>query len=669
LKPQNTPCIITNENSNMHVNKNILLMQWVKRIFIFLMVVFFIFRCITAILFIPPQFSLGQLLGSFLLGLVYDTKWIAIACLPILLLGYIKPFHAYHNNIARWWWIVYITLISFFYIFMFGGDFGHFAYVGTRLNASGLNFFEDPDEMVGMLFQTYPMPLIITALVIAILCMIWLYNKWYKKIITKYSNHKNFPLRFGWMVLLMSFFVYGKPWYKPLQRSDAMKVFTNKFNAYLALNPMQNFFTTLSFRKPMKNVAGLDKHATFMASYFNKMPPYNNIERSEVYNPLKTDTPKNIVVVLCESLSMYKTSMSGNVLNPTPYMDSLAKQSIFFNRCFTPHFGTARGLFALTTGIPDVQLSKFSSRNEEVVNGKPCLLNALEGYNQYYFLGGSASFNNFKGIINNINNVNIIERGAFNVPDVTTWGISDKQLFIAAHKKFEQSAKPFAAIIQTSQNHRPFAVSKDDAACTFNNYEKKVLQQNGFTEQAEYNAMKLFDFSVEHFITLARTAPYFKNTLFVFIGDHGVPGNATATYPSAWTQEKLGEEHVPLLFYAPWLQAQQRNEVVSQIDVLPTALSICGQSYTNKTMGRNLLSPLKKGNYAFIIYHDEGDYGIVTDSTYYIKSTDFAKEHMVSTLNNKPINKEGSKQAMQQLSAVADSYLSIARWCLVNVKD
>jgi hypothetical protein len=42
---------------------------------------------------------------------------------------------------------------------------------------------------------------------------------------------------------------------------------------------------------------------------------------------------------------------------------------------------------------------------------------------------------------------------------------------------------------------------------------------------------------------------------------------------------------------------------------------------------------------------------------------------MVSTLNNKPINKEGSKQAMQQLSAVADSYLSIARWCLVNVKE
>ncbi len=647
------------------MNNNKLLIQWVKKIFIFLMLVFFVFRCITATLFIPPQYSIWQLLGSFLLGLVYDAKWAAIACLPIVLLGFIKMLHAYNNNIARWCWIVYITLVSFLYLFMYGADFGHFAYVGTRLNASALNFFEDPNEMIGMLFQTYPMLLILIALAIAMLCMGWLYNTWYKKV-KKIHGNNNASINYIWVYVLLGFFVYGKPWYKPLQRNDAMKIFSNKFNAYLALNPMQNFFTSLSFRKPMRSVDGLEKHKAFIASYFGNTNN-NTLERSEIATN-KVDTPKNIVIVLCESLSMYKTSMSGNILNPTPYMDSLTKQSTFFNRCFTPHFGTARGLFALTTGIPDVQLSKFSSRNADVVNNKPCVLNAMSNTNKYYFLGGSASFNNFKGIVNNIDGIQIVERGAFKAPEVNTWGISDKQLFIAAHNTFAKSTKPFAAIIQTSQNHRPFTVSRDDAACTFNNYTKKQLQENGFTEQAEYNAMKLFDFSVQHFIALAKTAPYFKNTLFVFVGDHGIAGNATAMYPNAWTTEKLGEEHVPLLFYAPWLAPQVRNEVVSQIDVLPTALGICGQSFQNKTMGRDLLNANKKSNYAFIIYHDEGDYGIVTDSTYYIKSTDFAKEQIVSTINNTTINAGANKQHITQLGTIADSYLAIARWCLVNVK-
>jgi hypothetical protein len=38
----------------------------------------------------------------------------------------------------------------------------------------------------------------------------------------------------------------------------------------------------------------------------------------------------------------------------------MADSGVFFEKCFSPHFSTARGLFALITGIPDVQLSKFS---------------------------------------------------------------------------------------------------------------------------------------------------------------------------------------------------------------------------------------------------------------------------------------------------------------------
>jgi hypothetical protein len=49
------------------------------------------------------------------------------------------------------------------------------------------------------------------------------------------------------------------------------------------------------------------------------------------------------VVVLCESFSGYKSSMWGNPLDPTPYFATLARDGVFFDNCFTRHFGTARG--------------------------------------------------------------------------------------------------------------------------------------------------------------------------------------------------------------------------------------------------------------------------------------------------------------------------------------
>jgi arylsulfatase A-like enzyme len=64
------------------------------------------------------------------------------------------------------------------------------------------------------------------------------------------------------------------------------------------------------------------------------------------------ETQPNIILVQCESFSMYKSSMSGNPLDATPFFDSLCRAGIFFERCFTPHFSTARGLFAILTGQP-----------------------------------------------------------------------------------------------------------------------------------------------------------------------------------------------------------------------------------------------------------------------------------------------------------------------------
>lgn len=124
---------------------------------------------------------------------------------------------------------------------------------------------------------------------------------------------------------------------------------------------------------------------------------------------------------------------------------------------------------------------------------------------------------------------------------------------------------------------------------------EEELKKYGFESLDEYNCFRYSDYCFRKFIEAAQKEEYFHNTIFVFVGDHGLAGNASPMYPPVWTEQRLTDEHVPLLFYAPDLLApQHRHEVVSQIDILPTVAGFLHQSYVNTTLGRDLLDPSRK---------------------------------------------------------------------------
>ena len=359
--------------------------------------------------------------------------------------------------------------------------------------------------------------------------------------------------------------------------------------------------------------------------------------------------------------------MSGNPLNSTPFFNELTREGIFFDRCFSPTFGTARGVFATLTGIPDVQLSKFSTRNLQSLN-QYTIINSFEGYSKMYFIGGSSDFNNFRGLINNINDVQIYEEGKFSSPKLNVWGISDKNLFLEADKVMKQQTKPFFTIIQTSDNHRPYSIPADDKDFVQRKISDDELKKYGFESLQEFNAFCYTDYCFRKFMEAARQSPYFDNTIFVFVGDHGVEGNAGAVYPKAWTEQRLNDEHVPLLFYAPaLLTPQKREEVVSQIDVLPTLANMVLQPYTNKTLGRNLLSTGDKEDAAFIIHHDEGKIGVVNNDYYYSKNLWITKEELVPIRPGLPaLSASQIDSVKRKLSELTSALYETAKWMLVN---
>lgn len=642
---------------------------WVVNLFGIFLLIFTLFRLATCFAFRPPNLELGDLLPSFLLGLQYDLRWIAIILLPIVLVSMVPRFSPFYTAKNKKWWTWYLALITFIVFFFFAADFGSFSYNRTRLDAGAMNFVEDPGISLRMMWQTYPMVWMLLGLLVAVVLFRWMYHKSHWRVITQTDGLK-IPYRRKFFIgtaLLFCLFIYGQLALSPLTWKQSFRL-RDSFKSYLALNPLQNFFTTLKFRAPEFHEAEARASFPLMADVLN-LPDRKKFDFRRTILPGSNalESRPNIVLVMCESFSMYKSSMSGNPLNTTPYFDSLTRKGIFFNRCFSPHFSTARGLFAIVTGIPDAQLFKFSTRNPDAMK-QHTIIDNFEGYAKHYFLGGSPGFNNFEGLLKNIDGVQMHTEGSFSAPKINVWGISDKDLFLEANAVFTKQDKPFFAIIQTSDNHRPFMIpDRDTAVFDRNPVPDEELLKYGFGSLDEYNSFRYSDFCFRSFLEAAEKETYFHNTIFVFVGDHGVAGDAGAMYPAAWTEQRLTDEHVPLLFYAPYLlKPQMRGEVVSQVDVLPTIAGMVQQPYVNTTIGRDLLDTAKKQNLAFIT-NTAGKIGLVTDDFYFIKNLNFPDEQMVP-VRDSPLHWNGRQvdSIRNHLSQLTTAYFETARYMLMN---
>jgi len=648
---------------------------WVANLLIIFFLLFTLYRLITFFVFrhqyYPKGIGIGEVVPSFLMGMRYDLRWIAFILLPVVVLSFsprLSPFYSSRNKMVWSWYLATVTFIVFFF---FAAGFVNLSYNLEPLDAGAMNFAEDFSISWKMIRQTYPLFWMILGLVAAVVFFRWMYQRSHWQVINR-TEGKGIAYKRKYFVisaLILGLCAWGNIGWPPLSRGDSFR-FRNEFKAYLAINPMQNFFATLKKRKPDFNEHKAREVFPEMAKWL-ELPDPDKFNYRRLVGPRSgsLETRPNIILVQCESFSMYKSSMSGNPLNATPFFDSLCRNGIFFERCFSPHFATARALFAILTGIPDAQLFKFSTRIPDALK-QHSIINNFEDYDKHYFLGGDPEFNNFEGLLKNIRGLQMHTSGSFHSPEINVWGISDKDLFLEANETFKKQQKPFFAYIQTAGNHHPYDLSISPRDSDFHKVEMdtKELKKYGFSSLGEFNAFRYSDYCFRKFIEAAQKENYFGNTIFVFVGDHGVAGNASAEYPSVWTQQRLTNEHVPLLFYAPQLlQAERRTEVVSQIDILPTIAGMLHMTYLNTTLGRDLLDPAKTRNYAFIT-NTTGVIGMVTDSFYFSRNINFPDEQISPMRDDLKFTPQQQDSIRHELSKFTDSYFETAKYLIMNNK-
>jgi phosphoglycerol transferase MdoB-like AlkP superfamily enzyme len=552
-------------------------------------VVFMLLRLVFLAVFGHPL-ARPDLLRALFLGVKFDARLAALIVAPLVVGGTRKAA------------IALVAVFETLVLLCYATDFGSYAYVHTRLNASELEFLHNPIITLHMVWESYHVVWFALGIIGFLIALVFALRG---GAAPRGAETKKEPL---WQRIALALFllacIYGKVSRYPLRWSDAY-VARDPFAAELALNPPQFLFETMREAPAKMDVARVRKLYPVIARYtgVDRYDPQSmSLVRTEKLFPQTTGRP-NVVVIQLESFAAFKSGAFGNRANGCPNVDRLAREGILFTNYYSPSEKTARALFAVIFGIADVSPWQAAGNNPMAVD-QYTIVNSFRDYGKFYFLGGSANWSNIRGMLaHNIDGLKIYEEGFYKAKPVDVWGITDEDMMIEAADELSRQTKPFFALIQTSGNHRPYTLPKETHGYAREILSDEDLRANAFESNDEYNSFRYLDHAVGLFFEKAQNEPWFKNTVFVLYGDHGTrtgaPGEAL----------KLGDlslivYHVPMIIYAPGFGVQPRriDTAASHMDLMPTIASFCGVPHRNQTLGIDLLDPERASRAAAFVF-------------------------------------------------------------------
>ena len=283
----------------------------------------------------------------------------------------------------------------------------------------------------------------------------------------------------------------------------------------------------------------------------------------------------NVILVLEESFgSLYVDDLDSKYQEKiSPHLVRLAKDGLFFTNIYATGNRTVRGLEAIMTSFPPIPgIATTRREGSEGMNSLPFMLKRF-GYDTAFLYGGRPIFDNMGPYWSSIGYDRVW--GQTDIADAgfsTVWGVADEYLFTDGLKRMDAltvRGKPVLFSMLTVSNHRPYT------------YPDGRIDKESKRKRRE-NSATYADCSFGDFVERARSKPWFKDTIFIFVGDHGprVYGAAQVPVPSY---------RVPLLFYSPAnIPAKRDSTLGSSMDVTPTIMGLLGLSYDSPFFGVDL---------------------------------------------------------------------------------
>lgn len=442
---------------------------------------------------------------------------------------------------------------------------------GVRYNFIAVDYLIYTTEVIGNIFESYPMLPLMTALFAVSAAVTWLLTRRTGKafgklpcFLTKLKLTAVYAvgvlISIGLLNYNLRFQESGNVYVNELQSNGVFRFYTAFVNNEL---DYAKFYRSLPREEAIADLNRL----------------YRSIGGCNTYQIKDSlaEVHKNVVLITVESLSASYMARYGNTDGITPNLDRLAEESLVFDKVYAAGNRTVRGLEAVTLCIPPSPGQSVIKRSNNVNLFSTGKVLRDKGYSVQYFYGGNSYFDNMEAFFSG-NGYDIVDKKSFAPEEITfsnIWGVCDEDMYRKALSVLEQNAdsgKPFFAHIMTVSNHRPF---------TYPGGKIDIPEDS----KSRKGGVKYTDYALGWFIEEARKQPWFENTVFVITADHCASSAGKTEIP-------LDKYHIPAMIYAPgFVQPGKMDLLVSQIDIMPTLFGLLHFSYESRFYGRNVFGP------------------------------------------------------------------------------
>lgn len=554
------------------------------------------------------DFSIINIVSVFGLGLLFDLGSLSYLLLPYALYLILFPTQWHGTKADKIITYFIFILLTIILNFSFLAEITFWDEYQRRFNFISVDYLLYTYEVVENIQQSYPLPLIITAILVLTIIVFYLIrkNRSFKKTFLSQDALNSKLGAVSIVIISVSIFQFGI-------KNEYAEQFENQFENEISKSGVYSFFAAynsneLNYNDFYKTIDNTDisvktralvdhREVEFPINFKN--PLTRTISRFDVDSIIKP----NIMFICVESLNSNFMANFGNTEQLTPYMDQLMTESVSFTNLQATGTRTIRGLEALTMCIPPTPgrsiLKRDNNKNLFTVGD----IFREKGYSRTFFYGGDSHFDNMVTYFGN-NGYDIVDRKKehrFNdlintnririknteVTFENAWGACDEDLFNKVLNITDNQYKnnqPFFNFVMTSSNHPPFTFPEGKITVTENNSKRE-------------GAVKYTDFAVEDFMEKAKLKPWFKNTVFVFVADHNA-------YSAGRTEINVRKYHIPGFIYnLPNQKPHKLNQLCSQIDVFPTLFGYLGWNYKTKVFGKDVRTMQPHEERAFISNH------------------------------------------------------------------
>lgn len=349
----------------------------------------------------------------------------------------------------------------------------------------------------------------------------------------------------------------------------------------------------------------------------------NETFKNPLSRVIEADTTKlskdlNIVLVFMESLSADLMHQTIDRKQLTPYLDSLASQSYFFENFYSSGVHTNVGVGTTLSSYPSRFATKVMYRNPVKYKGFATTLRDY-GYSTSFFIPNEFEYDHMGFFLeeNGFDNI-FVDRHYPKEAVVNMYGVPDDFLLNFALEdmnKQGKTGKPFMSCVLTVSNHPPYVVPKEFS---------DIWSDDGL------GIVAYADNAIKNFMQKAALQDWYENTIFIFQGDHGkIFGTQKYSMP-------LSYNHIPLIVYSPAFEdmPQKFTQLSGQIDIFPTIMGLLNKGFTNNTLGVDLLTVERP----YMFFSNDTHLGCIDNEFLYVYHPMDKSEYLYDYRNGKSTN-------------------------------